>query len=179
MTNWVFGYGSVVWRPSFEYEARVPGVVDGWVRRFWQGSPDHRGTAVAPGRVATMLRWPGQRCRGMAYRLSGDSIAAVLAKLDDREVAGYQRESVSVSLDGDEVVDAVTWVATPSNPNFLGMAPPAEMAAQIHRCVGASGRNREYVLKLAEALRGLGEDGTDQTFELERLLLELEPDPRT
>lgn len=41
---WIFGYGSLLWYTNFTYVKVVPGVVRGYKRRFWQLSPDHRGT---------------------------------------------------------------------------------------------------------------------------------------
>ena len=52
----IFGYGSLVWRPDLPHTEAHDGYIVGWVRRFYQGSPDHRGTPERPGRVATLLR---------------------------------------------------------------------------------------------------------------------------
>lgn len=41
---WVFGYGSLVWYTNFPFDKSVAGCLRGFARRFWQASPDHRGT---------------------------------------------------------------------------------------------------------------------------------------
>lgn len=151
---WVFGYGSLVWRPDFPSIERHPAVLSGWSRRFWQGSTDHRGVPGAPGRVVTLVEQAPGRCVGVAYRLGADQ-EAVLAALDHREKGGYDRREVA--LDGG--LRALVYFATPDNPNWLGPAPVAAMAAQVLRSRGPSGANREYVLRLRDALVAL--DGLD------------------
>ena len=161
---WVFGYGSLVWRPDFAHAERRAAWIEGFARRFWQGSVDHRGVPGAPGRVVTLVPEPGARCWGAVYRVAAAEREAVLERLDAREVGGYQRLELAAHLDaeGRERVRAVTWIAGEANANFLGpadaaaIAPPEQIAAQIRRSHGPSGSNREYVLRLAEALRELG-----------------------
>ncbi len=155
--GWIFGYGSLVWRPDFPHlECRV-GYIGGWSRRFWQGSPDHRGQHHAPGRVATLVEDPAAVCWGVAYRVAHEEWGAVVERLDARESGGFERQHVKVSLrepTGSQV-GALTYVARPGNPNFLGPAPFEEMLAQMRSARGSSGPNSEYVLRLAESLRAI------------------------
>jgi glutathione-specific gamma-glutamylcyclotransferase len=154
--RWIFGYGSLVWRPAFEHAEREPGYVRGFARRFWQESTDHRGTPQAPGRVVTLLEEAGAICWGMAYRVGGDDLPRVLDELDYREKQGYRRVQTSVYLRSARAVAALVYVATPDNPHFLGPTPLADIAAVVRRSRGPSGHNVEYVLELARALEKLG-----------------------
>jgi cation transport regulator ChaC len=154
---WVFGYGSLVWRPAFPFAERRAGFVRGWARRFWQASTDHRGVPEDPGRVVTLVADAGARCFGMAYRVAPADVVGVLAGLDHREKGGYRRIDVDVHVPQGEILPgALMYLATEDNPNYVGPAPIDEIAARVRRCVGPSGSNVEYVLRLAEALRALG-----------------------
>ncbi len=151
---WIFAYGSLIWRPSFPFEERRPGHVVGWARRFWQGSTDHRGVPGDPGRVVTLVRQAGALCRGVGYRIAEAHRDTVLAHLDHREKGGYDRHDVELHLDGaSQPVAALFYVASESNPEYLGPAPLNAIAAQIRAARGPSGSNVEYVLRLADALR--------------------------
>jgi cation transport regulator ChaC len=178
MSAWIFGYGSLIWRPSFAFAEQRPALLRGWARRFWQGSTDHRGVPGAPGRVVTLVEAPGVACRGMAYRVHASEAEAVLAQLDHRERGGYSRRGIDLELDGLGHGPGFAYVAALENPNYLGPAPLGEIAAQIAGAHGPSGANREYVLRLADALRALGADDP-HVFELEAELLARLGAPRT
>lgn len=171
---WVFGYGSLVWRPDFPFVERAAGHVEGYVRRFWQGSPDHRGTPERPGRVVTLDALPGARCGGVAFRVAGADRDAVLAKLDARESGGFRREQLAFHFAEGEgtlrsPVEVLVYVAVHGNPNFLGPAPVEQMVEQMRTAVGRSGTNADYVLQLARSLRGLAIHDP-HVFELARRL---------
>lgn len=164
MSDWVFGYGSLIYKVDFPYLEREPAEIEGWARRFWQGSHDHRGTPEAPGRVVTLVPEAGRACRGVAYRVEHE----VFEHLDHREKNGYERHRVAIRLlERGEMVKGTLYVAGRDNPAFLGPADEADMAEHILAACGPSGDNLEYLLRLAEALRELGEND-DHVFELER-----------
>jgi cation transport regulator ChaC len=159
-TRWVFGYGSLVWRPAFAYEDRAAGFVRGFSRRFWQGSPDHRGIPDDPGRVVTLVPDGEAVCWGVAYRVAEPEWESVVCALDDRESGGFERYDLEVRFrePGRGPIRALVYVAGEGNPNFLGPAPLEEMASQVSRARGKSGTNADYVARLADALRALGAD---------------------
>ncbi|MDX1499622.1 MAG: gamma-glutamylcyclotransferase [Woeseiaceae bacterium] len=163
---WVFGYASLIWRQDFPFLDSRRARIEGWARRLWQGSHDHRGTATDPGRVATLVEAPGETCDGRAFLVEPD----VFEHLDHREKNGYERLPVRIRFD-DATIDGVTYVAPRGNHAFLGPAPLAEMATQIRRCRGESGSNVDYVLELARALRDHGIDDP-HIFGVERVLRE-------
>lgn len=159
---WLFGYGSLIYKVDFPFLEQRPASIDGWVRRFWQGSHDHRGTPEAPGRVVTLIQKPGAVCKGMAFRVS----PAVFEHLDHREKNGYLRLSVGLTFDDGSQSDGLVYIATEDNEAFLGEAADVDIARQIARAVGPSGPNSEYLFCLADSLRRLGDD-CSHTFAIE------------
>lgn len=163
--TWLFGYGSLIWRPDFPFLEARRAYIDGWERRFWQGSHDHRGVQARPGRVVTLIQTEGMRCYGRAY-LVGQH---VFEHLDRREINGYERHRVPIGFEHGQAI-GIMYVASRANHAYLGDAPPEEIVEQIRRAAGRSGTNVEYVLELARALRELGESDA-HVFDLEKRIL--------
>ncbi len=160
MATWVFGYGSLIFRPDFPFVVRRRAFAHDFERRFFQASTDHRGTPEQPGRVVTLVPSPGARCGGVAYAVADDDASEVLAQLDYRERGGYVRAPVRLTIDDENhrEIEAITWIAWPDNPNFAGAAGLDHIARIVRVSVGPSGRNRDYVARLDSALRELGVD---------------------
>ena len=140
-STWVFGYGSLIWRQDFPYRESRPAWIEGFSRRFWQGSHDHRGVPEGPGRVVTLIESPGERCHGRAFLVDHETFD----HLDHREKNGYERVSLQIHFE-DTRVGGVTYIAPPGNVAYLGEASVEEIAEQIRRAVGPSGRNVDYVV---------------------------------
>jgi len=151
---WLFGYGSLIYKADFPYLERRPATIHGWSRRLWQGSHDHRGTPAHPGRVATLVPEHDAICMGVAYLVT----PATFEHLDHREKNGYLRFTMTLHFDGGRVAEGIVYIANPENAAWLGPADDAEIARHVAGAAGPSGRNSDYVRKLAEALRELGAD---------------------
>ena len=149
---WIFGYGSLIWKPGFPFEESAEGWLDGWTRFFWQGSTDHRGTVEQPGRVVTIMRQAGQRCYGRAYRITAEQAEQTFGYLDHREKGGYEQLWLPVQLLDGRRPECCLYRATCDNPNYLGPASAEEMAQQIRHSHGPSGANLAYFLRLCAAL---------------------------
>lgn len=162
---WLFGYGSLIYKADFAYLERRPASIRHWVRRFWQGSHDHRGTPDAPGRVVTLIAQPDAVCVGMAYLITPDT----LDQLDVREKNGYLRFATELSLDDGRHAEGLVYIATADNAAFLGPASARAIARHIAHSVGPSGPNSDYLLQLAHALRAMQADDP-HVFAIEREL---------
>lgn len=154
---WIFGYGSLLWRPSFPFVASRTARIRGYRRVFWQGSTDHRGVPGAPGRVVTVVADRGACCDGRVFGVAAGDRDEVLATLDHREKGGYERRVVDAFPNDDAPpLRALLYAATAGNREYLGPAPRAAIARQVAGAHGPSGPNSEYVVRLAEALREQG-----------------------
>ena len=193
---WIFGYGSLVWRPAFSHLESRPAYIEGFARRFWQGSMDHRGLPENPGRVVTLLpneavleversAFEPAHCWGTAYRIARSDPDDVLEGLDHRERGGYERLELDLHLvhadqrfdEGigplkTEPIRGLVYVASPSNRNYLGFAPIPAIAQQVAGARGPSGANPEYVFELARSLREM-QAIDEHVFSIEAALLEI------
>ncbi|WWC60050.1 uncharacterized protein I303_102613 [Kwoniella dejecticola CBS 10117] len=179
MVYWVFGYGSLIFKPPPHAVEQKSGYVKGVVRRFAQSSIDHRGTPEAPGRVVTVIdarEWhhlegndipegtilPEDFVWGVAYRIDQEHEEEVRAYMEHREKNGYTCHFVpvySTSPDGEEEVKVVEsaeiWIGKLDNPAFIGHEPIHELAKTISERRGPSGLNKDYLYKLADSVRHL------------------------
>ncbi|NWX42305.1 CHAC1 glutamylcyclotransferase, partial [Steatornis caripensis] len=177
---WIFGYGSLVWRPGFEFTSRKVGFIRGYSRRFWQGDTFHRGSETMV-RAAATGAGRGACTWGVAYEVRGEQIAASLQYLNMREavLGGYDTKLVKFhpqEKDGEEPILALVYIATPQNPSYLGPASEEDIAAQIIVSSGCAGHNIEYLLRLADFMRYFCPQAEDKhLFSIEEALTSILP----
>ncbi|CAP85679.1 Pc20g03500 [Penicillium rubens Wisconsin 54-1255] len=178
---WVFGYGSLIWKPPPHYDQRIPGYISGYVRRFWQASTDHRGTPEQPGRVVTVIErtfWETLddpiahleselsstgKVWGAAYHIPASHAEEVHDYLDEREIDGYSAHytpfhpTVDVEGAGDSTgsspIICMVYIGQPTNPQFLR---------------DAAHREPQHVAQVISAGHGLSGKGSEYLFMLEK-----------
>ena len=152
---WVFGYGSLMWRPGFDFCAREPGLLYGYHRSLCMYSYRHRGTRRRPGLVLGLDR--GGACRGMAYRIERARATEVLRYLWEREMVSYTYlpRTVRVRL-RDGTVAARTFVVDRCSAQYAAGLSPDAAAAIIRSAAGEGGRNRDYLASTVRHLEDLG-----------------------
>ena len=156
---WLFGYGSLMWRPGFDFAERRRATLRGRQRALCVRTVHHRGTAAQPGLVMGLK--PGGSCTGIAYRVAAENAEAVAAYLRERELDHYPvyRESaVAIEPDDGRTVSATTYLPRDGHPDFLPGLSVEEQCAIVRQAGGVSGSNADYVLSAARALRALGID---------------------
>ena len=168
---WVFGYGSLMWRPGFDFLERVPARLIGLHRGLCVFSFVHRGTPERPGLVLGLDR--GGMCRGIAYRVAAGKSAATVDYLRGREqvTSVYLETTRQVWLEGDpqRQVPALCYVVNRSHPQYAGRLTLAEQLHYVRQGTGVSGANRDYVLATVPALEALGYRESELHLLAERL----------
>jgi len=150
---WVFGYGSLVWRPGFQFDDTRIGFVRGFARRFWQGNDVHRGSCNQLGRVVTLIEEDGAETWGRAFLLRDEEAAKEYLNHRETDLGGYTTLSLNFSCVDGKTMQVLVYVALPNNPLFLGPAPLITIANEIILAQGVCGHNVEYLANLAAFMR--------------------------
>lgn len=155
---WVFGYGSLMWKPGFDFVEKRKAKLVGEHRSLCIYSFVHRGTPERPGLVLGLDR--GGACQGMAFRVAEANRKATVAYLREREQATsvYREVLRSVWLDGDarERVSALAYVTDRGHPQYAGRLSIDEQVHYIRQGHGIAGPNRDYVIATVEAIETHG-----------------------
>lgn len=164
--RWVFGYGSLMWRPGFPHRERVGATLHGRHRAFCIYSVHHRGTPERPGLVLGLAT--GGTTRGIAYRVDEADWAETYAYLVEREqpTETYIEARRPVRLADGRRVDCLVFLSDVGHPQWAGALSVERQTELIAGAKGLSGRNVDYLRDLVGHLR---EDGVRDRH-MERLL---------
>jgi cation transport protein ChaC len=155
---WVFGYGSLMWRPGFAFLERVPARLIGLHRALCVFSFVHRGTPERPGLVLGLDR--GGMCRGIAYRVAATARADTIAYLRSREqvTSVYIETMRQIELEepAKRRTRSLCYTVDRSHVQYAGRLSLAESLHYVRQGHGRSGADRDYVFETVRALEALG-----------------------
>ena len=152
---WIFGYGSLMWKPGFPYAEAQRALLKGAHRALCVYSIVHRGTAEQPGLVLGLDR--GGSCRGWAFGIEPANEAEVLAYLDARELVTdvYQRRRLPVTTAAGRV-PAWCYVVRQNHAQYAGKLAEDRIVELVQRGAGRSGRCCDYVVGTVSHLEQMG-----------------------
>jgi cation transport protein ChaC len=155
---WVFGYGSLMWRPGFEFIEQVPARLIGEHRALCVYSFDHRGTPEQPGLVLGLDR--GGACRGVAFRVAAalrhDTIAYLRAREQTTHVYREVMRSVWLENEARQRISALAYVVDRGHVQYAGRLSLADQLLFVQQGHGRSGNNRDYVLATVKSIEAQG-----------------------
>jgi cation transport protein ChaC len=152
---YVFGYGSLIWNPAFDYTEQRTALLHGWHRRFCLKMIMGRGSREMPGLMLALDR--GGACKGVAFRIAGPKVREELSILWQREMVGGGYNARWVNLtSGGEKIRAVTFVINRRHPRYSPELSVEQTAALIATASGDLGTCREYLENTISHLAGLG-----------------------
>jgi cation transport protein ChaC len=153
---WVFGYGSLMWRPDFPYLEIRPATLVGAHRALCVYSWVHRGTRESPGLVLGLDR--GGSCRGLAFRVASADAARVVGILRAREqvTAVYLERRRPIRFRDGAAATALTYLVDRRHQQYAGKLDLETQLAIVTSAQGGSGANRDYVVNTAAHLAELG-----------------------
>ena len=153
---WVFGYGSLMWRPGFAHTETCRARLHGFHRSLCVWSHIYRGTRERQGLVLGLDR--GGSCVGLAFRVPSELREEVLAYLRDRELVTsvYLERMLPIRLEDGENAVAVAYVVDRRHEQYAGNLDEASAARIVSGAVGQAGPNEDYVLNTVAHLKALG-----------------------
>ena len=155
---WVFAYGSLMWRPGFDFLERHQARITGLHRSLCVYSFVHRGTPERPGLVLGLDR--GGACRGIAFRVAAGKRVDTIAYLRQREQVTkvYIEALRNVTLmDHDQRrVSALVYLVDRGHPQYAGKLSFDQQLHHIRQAHGKSGANPDYVLATVAELESHG-----------------------
>jgi cation transport protein ChaC len=152
---WVFGYGSLMWKPGFPYEERQTAHAYGYRRSLCVRSWVHRGTKENPGLVLGLDR--GGSAKGVAFRVDPSNKQDVIAYLRERELVTlvYVEKIIEIRLQDGRRVKALTYITDRNHVQYASHIDVEHAAQTAAHAVGQSGPNYEYVAQTLAHLKEL------------------------
>lgn len=151
---WIFGYGSLMWRPGFDFLRSEAARIHGYHRSLCVYSYVHRGTPEQPGLVLGLDR--GGSCHGVAFEVAAERWQDTIAYLRAREQVTsvyLERHKTITLVDSGRTVGAVTYVVDRAHRQYAGVLNDETLERHVRLGQGVSGHCTDYVINTLAHLR--------------------------
>jgi cation transport protein ChaC len=152
---WIFGYGSLIWRPEFDFIDKRPASLEGYHRSLCLWSRINRGTPEIPGLVFGLER--SGVCHGMVFKIPSQNVEQTFDAVWKREMGtgAYLPQWLNCQTQYGSVL-AMAFVIDPKGPAYVKQPPEDDLVEIICRAHGTYGSCFDYVTQTAESLRAAG-----------------------
>ncbi|MET1026720.1 MAG: gamma-glutamylcyclotransferase [Dongiaceae bacterium] len=152
---WLFGYNALMWNPIVDYDKAQTGLLRGWHREFCIWAPSGRGMFGDPG--LTLALEPGGESHGRLFRIPAERVRNELRMVWQSEMSTgiFGAEWVQVET-GETSLRALTFVADPTHPAYIGKLTDAEIIACLAKSRGMLGGCSDNLKQMIVALDHLG-----------------------
>lgn len=152
---WVFGYGSLIWNPTFRFVERRVAVLRGWHRSFCLWTPLGRGTPDRPGLMLGLDR--GGSCHGVAFRIAAAEAPLELDLLWRREMlSGSYCPRLVKAATAQGQIETLAFTINRGHARYAGKLPEEAVAGVVATARGVLGPCVEYLVNTVDHLRALG-----------------------
>ncbi len=154
---WVFGYGSLIWSPTFEFVDQAVALLPGHARKFCLWAPSGRGSPERQGLwLALDDADSASQCSGVAFRIDNDLRDHETLMLWRREmVSGAYLPRVRTALINGEEKPCLCLLANKQHERYAGPLPQPTIIEAIALAEGHLGTCREYLFNLVDKLSSL------------------------
>ncbi len=154
---WVFAFGSLMWNPCYEYDAKAPALLKGYDRKFHIWTTRARGTPDCPG-LGLCLEDCSGACWGIVHRVTLDDEEAAWERLWEREMSSgvYRPGWVTVETEDHGPVVALTFIVNRDRTHYTGPMPLDDMANIMAGAKGKYGLCRDYLAGTISEMEKLG-----------------------
>jgi len=153
---WVFGYGSLLWNPGFEYSKKEIAQLGGYKRSFSMRSIHHRGTVENPGLVLALSADVKSSCNGLAFKVKQGKEHETINYLRKRELvsSAYLEKELLLNLKNGKSVQSLVYVIDEDHEQYCKLTLE-EQAKIIATANGGRGSNYDYLYSTRNRLTEL------------------------
>lgn len=153
----VFAYGSLIWKPGYDFTARRPARAPGWHRQFCIEIDGFRGSPETPGLMLALVS--GGSCTGLLLETPEAEAPAAVEAMIRRETPYEEFLDMArwiTALTDEGPVRALVFWASPRGERISRGMALERAAKMIAEACGHAGSSAEYLHNTVAALEAHG-----------------------